>query len=109
MSIESWNKRLAKARELHKEKKHIWWSRKGFHGDYAGIQPKWHLFADRVKAEENSFFPHRDYEFTWKARCGYEHTFYEGLLEDFPRLNLSKKPPKIEAQCKRCRTEAGMK
>lgn len=100
MSIASWNKRLAKASEMHKERKLIWWRRGPFHGDYRDQVPKWHIFADRQpgKPEPSG----NVYEFIWVAKCGYERNFNEGIMEQFPQLSLSKTAPPKAERCIKC-------
>lgn len=94
---DAWNKRLAKARQLHEERAVIWWSRLPFHDPkYKDKVPKWHIFADRKQDEETK------YEYIWEAKCGYTHTFSEGLLMEYPKLNLSKKAPPKDQRCIKC-------
>lgn len=102
MSIEAWNKRLTKASEFLKQGKTIWWAREPFHDAKFREQiPKWHLFQDRAQLEQDK------YSYVWTAKCGYQHIFNEGMLERFPKLNLSNKPPAKRDQCKMCLRKIG--
>lgn len=97
MSISAWNKRLAKAKQLHEDKQLIWWAREPFHEPkYREKIPKWHIFEDRKPVEDDK------YSYTWEAKCGYTRDFNEGIMEEFPKLNLSKKAPPKELRCTKC-------
>lgn len=97
MSIAAWNKRLAKARQLREENALIWWRRHYFHKpEFSKQTPKWHIFKDRKPAEDETF------NYIWEAKCGYKYKFSEGLLLQFPQLNLSKKAPPKDERCTKC-------
>jgi hypothetical protein len=97
MSIAAWNKKLEKASKLREENAIIWWRRHYFSKpEFRNQIPKWHIFADRKQDEETK------YEYTWEAKCGYSYKFSEGLLLQFPQLNLSKKAPPKAERCMKC-------
>lgn len=101
---DSWNKRLAKASELHKEKKLIWWRRGPYRGDYVDQIPKWHIFKDRtpIPRPGNKGIYH-----LWEARCGYTKSFDEMYFLECPQLNLSKRPPIKPERCTKCVRDYG--
>lgn len=97
MSRKQWNERLAKAREFWQQGKLVWYRREQFYlAEHRHREPKWHVFEDRKEREDQKG------TYIWRAKCGYEKGFAELYLDEYPRLNLSKKAPKLDDQCKYC-------
>lgn len=103
--FDRWNRRLSQAREKHKEGKPVWYRRDSFVDpeftpDTGAPGPRWHVFADRQPYSGGTYTT-KEGSYTWKALCGYKHTFREQYL-DLPTLRLSGRP-KIADQCINCR------
>jgi hypothetical protein len=97
MSRKQWNERLERAREFWNEGKLVWYRREQFYvAEHRHRVPKWHIFADRKANEDQAG------NYIWTAKCGYQKSFSEVYLEEYPKLNLSKKPPKVDEQCTYC-------
>ena len=93
----AWNRRLEKARAFLAEGNTIWYRRGPFHAlELRDKEPKWHIFVDR---KDDIGFKGR---YIWVAKCGYEKSFAELYLDEYPQLNLSKTPPKVTERCLRC-------
>lgn len=96
--IDSWNRKLAEASAAHKKGQTVWYRRDDyFDAEFAEEVPKWHVFADRFEVAD------RKGTYTWKALCGYKHSFNEILLA-LPRLRLTG-PPRGAERCTRCDTK----
>lgn len=96
MGLAAWNRKLSVLSARHKEGKVIWWARPGFNSpDYRHLDPKFHKFKDRKEIEGEP------YNRLWVAPCGYEFTFSEALLHEYPKIRAATPPP-VAQRCRKC-------
>ncbi|KIA73470.1 hypothetical protein ANMWB30_23970 [Arthrobacter sp. MWB30] len=77
----------------------VWWRREEFHGEFSGIEPKWHVLAGRYSHQNNPEMKADD-PAQWVAVCGYQRAFGEVLFHAFP--NLRKTAPTKARRCRKC-------
>lgn len=92
------DKAVARLKALVAAARVVWWRRDGFNGQFAGVEPKWHVFAGRLSSAD----PEQRSEFRWLAQCGYESSASE--LAYGPRA-FKVTTPKKDDRCRRCVTE----
>jgi hypothetical protein len=88
-------KELARIRGYVEQKRPLWWALWGFSGRFAGLEPKWHVFAARTRSTD----PEDRWSFTWVAMCGYVSK-RSALIDGEPRTKVQ--APKKADRCTRC-------
>lgn len=90
--------RLDRLRACVESGRPAWWRREGFHKEpYRDVQPKWHVFAGRVRGVTEDTM----WRFTWKALCGYSRDVEE-IISEPPAMRSGKTPPAKGTRCVRC-------